>query len=65
MKQIPISKAIRDTRDKIAEVLNNSGLPIDVMDLLMGEIKLSIHQQAEQMYLTEIEKKEENDVHSN
>lgn len=65
MTQIPISKAIRDTRDKIAEVLNNSGLPIDVMDLLMGEIKLSIHQQAEQMYLAEIEKKEDCDVHSN
>lgn len=51
----PISVAIRETRDGIVEILNRSGLPIDIMDMMLMQIQSSVHMQAEQEYLQEKE----------
>lgn len=41
---------LRETRNKLVKDLNESGLPIDVMDMLVGELKMIIHEQAEKEY---------------
>lgn len=41
---------LRETRNKLVMDLNESGLPIDVMDMLVGELKVIIHEQAEREY---------------
>ena len=51
----PISIAIRETRDSIIDKLNGSGLPIDVLDMVLGEIKMVVHAQAEQEYAKQLE----------
>ena len=51
----PISIAIRETRDIIIDKLNGSGLPIDVLDMILGEIKMAAHTQAEQEYAKQLE----------
>ena len=51
--------ALRETREKIITVLNGSGLPIDVMDMLLGDIKMSVHAQAESEYQTALKMSEE------
>lgn len=56
-----ISKSIRDTRDKIVQDLNDSGLPIDVMVLIIGEIARAITVQADQAYADELRKEKEAD----
>ena len=38
---------IRETKEKIIQVLNESGLHIDVLDMMLELLHLSIHQQAE------------------
>ena len=43
-------KAIRETKTQIVAVLNQSGLPIDVMDYILKEIHESVHRQAEDEY---------------
>ena len=45
----------RETKDKIVDVLNGSGLPIDVLDMVLGEIKMVVHAQAEQEYAKQLE----------
>lgn len=47
----PFSIALRETRDKIVETLNNSGLPIDVLDMILMQIQSVVHNQAEQEYI--------------
>ena len=44
------SEAIRETREGIFLALNRSGLPIDAMDLLLGDIRAEIHDAAETQY---------------
>ena len=44
------SQALRLTKAKITQALNESGLPIDAMDMMLGEIKLIVHTQAEAEY---------------
>lgn len=41
-----INKAIRETRDNIVSVLNGSGLPIEVLRLILGEIQNAASNQA-------------------
>lgn len=63
----PFSVKLRETRDSILQTLNNSGLPIDVMDMLLGEIRTVVHAQAEQEYIqqrAELTKQEEHDGES-
>ena len=47
----PISVAIRYTRDKLLDVLNSSGIPIDILDMMLMQIQTAVHAQAEQAYL--------------
>ena len=42
-----IDKAIVKTRNDILNVLNNSGIPLSILDLLLGEIKTALHAQVE------------------
>lgn len=49
----PFSVSVRETKEKIVAVLNASGLPIDVLDMVIGEIKLVVHTQAEQEYISQ------------
>ena len=51
----PFSVSFRETKDKIVDVLNGSGLPIDVLDMILGEIKMVVHTQAEQEYAKQLE----------
>lgn len=51
----PFSVSFRETKDKIVDVLNGSGLPIDVLDMVLGEIKMVVHAQAEQEYAKQLE----------
>lgn len=46
----PFAIAYRDTRDAIVDTLNNSGLPLDVLDMLLVQIQSVVHAQAEQEY---------------
>ena len=57
-KQKPISVAIRETRDALLEVLNDSGLPIDVVVMILADIYAAIGKQAEDAYLREKEEYE-------
>lgn len=57
-KQKPISIAIRETKTAIVEVLNNSGLPIDVMSMIVAQLLSSINEQAEREYARDVEKYE-------
>lgn len=43
-----IDKAIVKTRNDIINVLNNSGIPLSILDLLLGEIKTALHAQVEE-----------------
>ena len=52
----PFGVVLRETRDKLVETLNASGLPIDAIDMLLGELKLTVHAQAEQEYQNELAK---------
>ena len=51
------SEAVRDTKAAIFQVLNASGLPLDAQDLLLCEIKLIVHSQAEETYNELLRKK--------
>lgn len=57
-KQKPISVAIRETRDALLKVLNDSGLPIDVAVMILADIYAAIGKQAEDAYLREKEEYE-------
>lgn len=59
MENKSFGTAIRETRDALIKVLNESNLPIDVMDMLLGEIKINVHAQAEQEYMMEMAKQQE------
>ncbi len=54
-KQKPISIAIRETKQELVEVLNNSGLPIDVMVMIVAGLFNSINEQAERSYTQDVE----------
>ena len=54
-KQKPISIAIRETKQELVEVLNNSGLPIDVMAMIVAGLLNSINEQAEHSYTQDVE----------
>ena len=45
---------LRETKNKLVETMNASGLPIDAIDMLLGELKLAVHAQAEAEYQAEI-----------
>ena len=49
---------IRMTREKLLDVLSCSGLPLDVLDMLLGEIKTVVHAQAEAEYQQELARAE-------
>lgn len=51
----PFSIALRETREKLVEILNASGLPIDVIDMVLGEIRTVVHAQAEQEHAKQLE----------
>ena len=50
---------VRKTKEKIINILNESGLHIDVMDMMLELLHLSIHQQAEALYKTATQQKAE------
>lgn len=54
----PLSVAIRDTRNSLLEVLNNSGLPIDVAVMILSDIFMALGKQAEEAFLLEKEEYE-------
>ena len=58
MERKPFGVATRETREKLFNVLNESGLPIDAIDMLLGEMKMGIHAQAEQEYQEYLVKKQ-------
>lgn len=43
-----LNKAIRETREKLLNVLNTSGLPIEVLRLILNEIQMAATKQADQ-----------------
>ena len=49
------SVVIRETREQVIKVLNESGLPIDAIDMMLGELKTVVHAQAESEYAAEIQ----------
>lgn len=53
---------VRDTKQKIINILNDSGLHIDVMDMMLENLHMSIHQQAEAVYKMATQKKEGGEV---
>ena len=53
------AEAVRNTREQIVRILNTSGLPIDAMDLLIGEIKTIVHAQAENDYMQLMQKRQQ------
>ena len=48
-----IAKSIRQAREAIVGALNSSGLPIDVMDMLLSLVQQAVHEQAEKEYREE------------
>lgn len=52
----PFAIAYREIKTKIIEVINESGLPLDAIDLILGEIKSVVHSQAETEYFTNMER---------
>ena len=46
-----LGRSIRNTREAIIGILNSSGLPIDVMELILGDVKATVHEQAERELL--------------
>ena len=59
------SIALRETRRKLVDVLNNSGLPIDVMDMVVGDLARVVHQQAESDYQADLAKAEKEEKKAN
>lgn len=55
-KSKPFSVAIRDTKNDLVSVLNNSGLPLDAMLYILKELVSSVTAQAEQEYRDELAK---------
>lgn len=45
-----ISIVIRETRQEIINVINSSGLQIDIVDMLIADMARGIHDLAEQNY---------------
>lgn len=41
-----VNKAIRETREKIVSVLNTSGLPLEILRLILSEIQTIVTNQA-------------------
>ena len=54
-----ISQAIRHTREKLVATLNESGLPIDVLVMLLREAFENVSRQADQMYEELLQKQKE------
>lgn len=50
MRQKPLSVAIRETRESMLGVLNDSGLQLDIISLILSEISNAVNVQAEQAY---------------
>lgn len=50
---------VRETRGNIIKALNESGLPLDVIDMMLGEIKNVVHAQAEAEYQAELARAED------
>lgn len=59
-----VNKAIRETREKMLNVLNTSGLPIEILRLLMVEFQTIVTNQASAEATASAleEKKESSDV---
>ena len=41
---------VRQTKEKLLAVLNESGLHIDVMDMMLELLYMTVHRQAEELY---------------
>lgn len=52
--QKPFSITLRETEQVVIDVLNNSGLPIDVIDSMMSKIAQAVSVQANQAYQQEL-----------
>lgn len=50
MNQKSVSIRIRETREKIAQTLNESELPGCILQMILGEISAAVNQLAEQEY---------------
>lgn len=46
----PISISIRETKQELLNVLNASSLPIDIIDMIVSDMRRLIHNQAEEEY---------------
>ncbi len=51
----PISIAFRETRGALLDTINNSGLPLDMIGMLLAQIENAVQMQAEQAYLKDKE----------
>ena len=60
----PISMIIRETQANIIDTINKSGLPIDVVALLIDEVSRAVHREADLSYQNDIANfhKEESEV---
>ena len=58
----PFSMRLRETREQLMSTINASGLPIDVIDLMLGELKNVAHLQAENAYQMELKKMKDTEV---
>lgn len=58
----PFCVAYRETRDKIIEVLNNSGLPFDAMTAILEKLTGVTTAQAEEEYKNELTKQQDTET---
>lgn len=47
---MPFDKTIRETRSKLLQVLDESGLHIDILDMMLELLYLTVHRQADEAY---------------
>ena len=54
MNEKSFRRVVRETKQQIIDAMNASGLPIDVMDMMLGELHNVVHAQAEAEYQQEM-----------
>lgn len=57
----PVSVAYRETKVKLAEILNNSNLPIDMVVSILDNFLAQATMQAEKAYQEDLEKMQKED----
>jgi len=62
MQNKPISVGIRETKTQIVDVLNNSGLPLEVMSYILKDILSVVEMQADAEYQQAIRNMEESET---